>query len=143
MKATTDVPATIDEYLGNLLLEGVAAEDVAALEKLRKQIKAVAAGMTESISYRIPTLALNGQKLVGFAAFAHHLSFFPMNSTILDAFAAEVAPYASGKSTLQFTAKEPLPATLIKKLVNARIAENEAVLAARAAKKAKMKEAGG
>jgi uncharacterized protein YdhG (YjbR/CyaY superfamily) len=89
---------------------------------------------TESISYGVPTLSLHGH-LVGFAAFAKHLSFFPMSTTILVDLAADVAPYLVGKSTLRFTAKEPLPAALIKKVVKARIAENLAVLAARAAKK--------
>lgn len=131
MKAATDLPNTIDEYLAN-----VPPEDAAALEKLRKTIKSVVPGATESISYRIPTISLDDAHLVGFAAFKKHLSFFPMSTGILADFAAEVAPYSSGKSTLQFTASEPLPVALVKKLVKARIAENRALLAARAEKKA-------
>ena len=122
MKATTERPDTIDAYLASL------PKDVAgALGKLRATILAAAPGATEAISYRIPTISLHG-KLVGFAAFEKHCGFYLMSTSVMETFKSEVAPYASGKGTLHFTPTEPLPPALVKKLVKARIAENQAIL---------------
>ena len=94
----------------------------AALQKLRKTIKAAAPEATEVISYGIPSFKHHGY-LVGFAAFKNHCSFFP--GTALNAFKKELASYETAKGTIHFTADEPLPAALVRKLVKARIAQNE------------------
>ena len=64
--------------------------------------------------------------LVGYAAFKKHCSFFPMSAALLDEFADEVAPYRTAKGTLQFAPDKPLPAALVKKLVKARVRQNQA-----------------
>lgn len=97
----------------------------AALEKLRKQIRAAAPKATEGISWGMPSFKLEGQ-LVGFAAFKDHCSFFPMSVEVMDALGKEIEPYRTSKGTLQFTPDRPLPAALVKKIVKARIAEVEA-----------------
>jgi uncharacterized protein YdhG (YjbR/CyaY superfamily) len=95
----------------------------AALQKLRKTIKAAAPEATEVISYGIPSFKHHGY-LVGFAAFKNHCSFFP--GTALAAFKKELASYETSKGTIRFTVDKPLPAALVRKLVKARIAQNEA-----------------
>src|SRR5438093_9916631 len=94
----------------------------AALERLRRTIKAAAPEATEVISYGIPSFKHHGY-LVGFAAFKHHCSFFP--GTALNAFKKELASYETSKGTIRFTADKPLPAALVRKLVKARVAQNE------------------
>lgn len=97
----------------------------AALEKLRKTIKAAAPKATESISYRIPTFKYQGP-LVAFAAFPNHCSFYPLSPSVLEAHRDELEAYDTSKGTIRFPATKPLPAALVKKLVKARIEENEA-----------------
>jgi uncharacterized protein YdhG (YjbR/CyaY superfamily) len=63
--------------------------------------------------------------LVGFAAFKAHCSFFPMSSTVIAAHEKLLERYATSKGTIRFTVDQPLPAALVKKIVKARIAENE------------------
>jgi uncharacterized protein YdhG (YjbR/CyaY superfamily) len=105
----------------------------AALEKLRAQIRAAAAGAEEVISYGQPTYKLHGH-LVAFGAFRNHLSFFPMSSTLIRRF-PEAASFATSSGTMQFQPDRPIPAALVKKMVKARIAQNLEVADERARKK--------
>lgn len=109
----------------NGYLAAVPARPRAALAKLRRTIKAAAPDATEAISYRIPTFRHRGG-LVAYAAFKDHCSFFVMSMAVLRAHAAELKGYMSGKATIRFSADKPLPAALVRTLVKARIAENEA-----------------
>ena len=109
----------VDEYLA-----GVPKEARASLEKLRKTIKAAAPRATEVISYQMPMYKQNGM-VIGFAAFKDHCSIFP-GSAVMDAYREELKRYDTSKGTIRFPANKPLPATLVKKLVRARIKENEA-----------------
>ena len=96
------------------------------LAKIRAAIRAAAPkAATECISYGMPAFRHNGA-LVGYAAFKNHCSFFPMSAALLDQFAADVAPWRTAKGTLQFPLDKPLPATLVKKMVKARVLANQA-----------------
>ena len=96
------------------------------LEKLRHTILSTAPGAVEVISYGMPAFKLDGSLLVGFAAFKNHCSFFPWNGHTVDDFKEELKNYHTSKGTIQFTLEKPLPVTLIKKIVKARIQENQA-----------------
>ncbi|MDQ1470113.1 MAG: hypothetical protein QOJ99_1593 [Bryobacterales bacterium] len=114
------VPKDVDEYLMQ-----VPEPARGTLNRVRAAIRSVApAEATEAISYRIPTFRYKGP-LIGFAAFAKHCSLFPMSSSILDVFKDELKGFQTSKGTIRFPLDKPLPASLIKKLVKARIAENE------------------
>jgi uncharacterized protein YdhG (YjbR/CyaY superfamily) len=95
----------------------------AALEKLRKTIRAAAPGAEECISYQIAAFRQNGM-LVGFGATAHHCAFYLMSATAVEAHREELKGYDTSKGTIRFQADDPLPAALVRKLVKARIAEN-------------------
>ena len=110
----------VDGYLA-----AVPAEARAALAKLRQTIRAAAPQATEGISYRIPIFKCQGM-LVGFAAFKNHCSFFVLSASVMDAHRRELQPYDTARGTIHFTARQPLPARLVRKLVQARMAENEA-----------------
>jgi len=113
-------PKTIDEYLA-----GVSADQRAALETLRRTIRAVAPTAEECISYGLAAFRLNGRPLVAFGASANHCAFYPMNSTTVKAFQKQLKGFETSKGTIRFQADKPLPVALVRKLVKARIAENE------------------
>ncbi|HXR40413.1 MAG TPA: DUF1801 domain-containing protein [Terracidiphilus sp.] len=96
------------------------------LEKLRATIRAAAPKQaTEAISYRIPSFQYKGG-LVAYAAFKRHCSFFPMGSSAIEEFAEELKSYRVSKRTIQFALDKPLPAGLVKRMVRACAARNEA-----------------
>ena len=113
--------ATIDQYLAT-----VDDEKRQALEKVRKAIKAAAPDAEECISYGLPAFKLHGKAIGGFGASANHCSYYPMSGAIVAEQADLLKAYETSKGTIRFPPDKPLPASLIKKLVRARIAEIEA-----------------
>jgi len=95
------------------------------LEKVRATIRSVVpAETTEALSYGIPAFHYKGA-LVAYAAFKNHCSFFPMQASLIDTMKEELKIYRTAKGTLQFPLDKPPRAALIKKMVKARVAENE------------------
>ena len=117
--ATSPTARDVDEYLA-----GVPKEVRDTLEKLRQTIKAAAPMASEVISYQMPMYKHHGM-VVGFAAFKNHCSIFP-GAAVMETYKRELKQYDTSKGTIRFPANKPLPATLVKKLVRARIKENEA-----------------
>jgi uncharacterized protein YdhG (YjbR/CyaY superfamily) len=112
-------PTTIDEYLA-----GVTGERLAALDKLRKTIRSIVPKAEECISYGIPAFRLDGRVVAGFAATNKGCSYFPFSGSTLRALASELKGYGGTKSSLHFDPAKPLPTTLVRKLIKARIAES-------------------
>ena len=112
--------ATIDEYLAR-----VPDDKRAALERLREQIHAAVPNATETISYGLPTFKLDGRWLVAFGVARKHCSFYA-GSAPLEAMAGELTDYRLWKGTINFPADRPLPADLVRKLIEVRIAEHRA-----------------
>jgi uncharacterized protein YdhG (YjbR/CyaY superfamily) len=111
----TGKPKTPDDYLA-----AVSADKRAALEVLRKNIKAAAPKAEECISYGVPAFRLNGRFLVAYAAAKNHCAFYP--GAVIGQL-EELKSYDTSKGTLRFPAEKPLPATLVRKLVKLRIAK--------------------
>jgi uncharacterized protein YdhG (YjbR/CyaY superfamily) len=104
-------------------LRAVPPTQRAALRKLRQTIKAAAPAATEGISYGMPCFKHHGM-LLCFAAFKDHCSLF-MGTYITKAHKKALAAYGTSKGTIRFTPDKPLPAALVRRLVKARIAQNE------------------
>ena len=113
-------PATVDEYLA-----AIPEPARSTLTKVRAVIRSVVPPeTTEAISWQIPAFKYKGL-LLGFAAFSNHCSLFPMSGAVMEAFQSELKNFQTSKGTIRFPLDKPLPAALVKKLVKARIAENE------------------
>ncbi len=109
-------PKTFDGYLAIL-----DTDQRAALEKLRKAIRAAAPMAEECISYGLAAFRLNGKFLGALGAAANHCAFH-LGSTV-QAHKDELKQYDTSKGTIRFQPSHPLPAVLVRKLVRARIAE--------------------
>jgi len=120
-RAIKGAPARdVDAYLATL------PEDMQAiLENLRRAIKAAAPTAEEVISYQIPTYKYHGP-LVHFVARKTYCSFIVVTQAILETFKSELEDYDTSGTTIHFSPEKPLPASLVKKIVKARMKENEA-----------------
>jgi uncharacterized protein YdhG (YjbR/CyaY superfamily) len=121
MDSTKRKSKTVDEYLA-----GVNADHRDALQQLRETIHTVAPKAEECISYGIPAFRLNGRSLVFFGAWANHCAFYPGSSNMLKKFRNELRNFQTSKGTLRFSPDKPMPVALVKKLLKARITENNA-----------------
>jgi uncharacterized protein YdhG (YjbR/CyaY superfamily) len=110
-------PASVDEYL-----DRVPEPARSTLAHVRAVIRAVLPeGATEGISYGIPSYKYKGM-LVGFGAFKSHCSLFVMNPAVFDLLPPELR---SSKGSIHFPVDRALAASLIEKVVQARVAQNE------------------
>lgn len=107
----------IDEYL---LAHPPAVREV--LERLRHTIKTTAPKAEEVISYGMPAFRFHGI-LVYFAAFTKHCSLFP-GKAVVAAMKKDLKGYKTSAGTIQFTLEKPLPVSLVRKIVKARIKAN-------------------
>ena len=108
----------IDDYLAE-----VSDGKRTALEKLRKTIRTIVPKAEECISYGMPAFRLDGAVIAGFQATAKGCSYYPFSGTTFQTLASELRGYDKTKSALHFGPDKPLPATLVRKLIKARVAE--------------------
>jgi len=108
---------SIDEYMA-----GYPKDVQAILERIRTTVRKAAPDAKETINYGIPTFTLNGN-LVHFAAFKSHIGFYPTPSGI-EKFKKELSKYEGAKGSVKFPLDEPIPYTLITKIVKFRVKEN-------------------
>ena len=112
-------PQNIDEYVAS-----VPEPARTTLIEMRAAIRsALPPEATETISYRIPAFK-HKVVLVWFAAFSDHCSLFP-TASVIEEFKNELKSFSTSKGTIHFPTDKPLPIALIKRLVRARVAENE------------------
>lgn len=119
-KAGSTAPANIDEYLA-----GVPESARSTLQKLRATIRSVVpAEASECISYGMPAFRYKGP-LVYFSAFSKHCSFFPGNSSLIAKFKDELEGLPISKGTIRFPSDKGMPVALVRKMVRARVKQNE------------------
>jgi len=118
----------IDEYIA-----GFPKDVQKKLKDMRAVIKKAAPKAEESIKYAMPTFVLNGN-LVHFAAFKNHIGFYPAPMGI-EAFKKELSKYKTSKGAVQFPLDEPLPLTVISKIVKYRVLMNSEKAKKKATKK--------
>jgi uncharacterized protein YdhG (YjbR/CyaY superfamily) len=109
-------PRNIDEYIGTF-----SPEVQSILEKIRSTIRKAAPEAEETISYGMPAFALRGI-LIYFAAFKKHIGLYPPVKGD-EKLNADVSPYKNEKGNLRFPLDEPIPYTLISRIVKFRVKE--------------------
>ena len=85
------------------------------LEQIRQAMHRAVPDAEEKISYQMPTMILDGQSLVHFAAWKHHIGLYPLPAAEGE-LAADLAPYSTAKGTARFPLDRPVPYDLIERL---------------------------
>jgi uncharacterized protein YdhG (YjbR/CyaY superfamily) len=111
-------PTPIDEYL-----QSVPDNRRRVLEDLRVKIRSVVPDAEECISYGMPAFRVHGAVVAGFLATKKGCSYFPFSGSTLETVARFVRCYDQTKSALHFSPDEPLPMTLVRRLIKSRMAE--------------------
>ncbi len=108
---------SIDEYINTF-----PAEVRKILTSIRRTIKEAAPEAQEAIKYQMPTFTLYGGNLVHFAAFKHHIGFYP-TPTGIEEFKKDLSRYKGAKGSVQFPLDQPMPLPLIRRIVKYRVKE--------------------
>jgi len=111
-------PTTFDECLAS-----ARPEQRAALEQLRKVIRGLVPQTEEGVSYGLAAFRIGGKPLAALSASANHCSYYPMSGKIVETLQTDLKGYNTSKGTIRFSAQKPLPASLVRKLVRARLQE--------------------
>lgn len=108
---------TIDDYLHTL-----SQPQRDEFERLRRIVKSIAPDAEEMISYGMPTFKHGGKPLIYFGGFKHHMSLFPTPGPT-EILKDKLKDYKVSKGTIQFTLTHPLPESLIREIIQLRLAE--------------------
>ena len=88
------------------------------LGRMRAIVHEEVADVEETMSYRMPTFAVDGRALVHVAGWKRHVSLYPMPDGDPD-LERDAAAYSTGRGTVQFSLLEPLPEDLVRRMVRA------------------------
>ena len=128
METSRAKPQDIDEYIA-----AFSPEVQEILRRIRRTIQSAAPEAQETISYQMPTFTLHGV-LVHFAAFKNHIGLYPPVSGDAGIEKA-IEPYAGEKGNLRFPYSQPIPYSLIERIVKLRVKQNLAKAAAKGKKR--------
>jgi uncharacterized protein YdhG (YjbR/CyaY superfamily) len=126
-QATPSEP--VDEGLQHVedFLANVGEPQRTTLLKLRDTLRSLLPTATEGMSYAVPAFIIDGRAIAGYAAYKNHNSYFPYSGSVLTALAEDLKDYTCTSGALHFAVDKPLPVTLVRKLVKARLAQSSEV----------------
>ena len=110
-------PESITEYI-----DSAPKEAQKKLREMRACIHAAAPGAKESLKWGMPAFSYQ-RILVTFAAFKHHIGFYPTASAV-KAFAKDLSRFVTADASIQFPLEKPLPLSLIRKITAFRVRES-------------------
>lgn len=93
------------------------------LGELRGTIRDLLPDAEECLSYGMPAFKVHGKIIAGFAAYKNHLSYMPHSGSVISAVGDLAAGYTTTKGSLQFPVDQPLPVSLVRKLLDVRMAQ--------------------
>jgi len=102
-------PTTVDDYI-----KAAPKEAQEKLHEIRAVLKKVAPGAKETLKWGSPVFE-EGRILFSYSAHTSHLNFSPTGPA-MEPFKKELAPFKTGKDTIQFPYDKPLPKGLIRKI---------------------------
>jgi len=131
-KVASKLPATS-------AIDQIAPERRVALETLARVIRKAAPDAVESETYGARGFRMDGMPIVAIGASARAMSFYVMSLGVMTRFADEFEALGFGysKGAVQFSADRPLPASLVSRIVKARLSENAKLRELRTPKKKK------
>ena len=106
----------IDQYL-----DALEEPKRGTLALLRQRILDVLPDAEQGMSYGLPAFKVRGKTVAGFAAFKSHLSYLPHSGSVFPQLKDELKSYQFSTGALRFAIDQPLPASLVEKLIAVRL----------------------
>jgi uncharacterized protein YdhG (YjbR/CyaY superfamily) len=106
----------IDQYLSAL-----EEPKRTTLARLRQTILDILPEAEQGISYGLPAFKVRGKTIAGFAAFKAHLSYLPHSGSVFPQLEGELDDYSTSSGALRFGIDQPLPVSLVEKLIAVRL----------------------
>lgn len=104
------VPVNVDAYI-----DGFPPEVQRVLQEVRSAVRSAVPDGEEKIRYGMAAIMLGGRYAIHFAGWKHHVALYPVHRFDGE-LEAEVAPYRSGKDTVNFLYSKPVPYDLIARI---------------------------
>lgn len=123
--STDENASTVTDYLASLDNDA----DRAALERVLDIAREVAPEVTQGVSYGMPTLLYRGKGYAAAMQTKAHLALYPFSGSVLPAFEADLADFSHSISALRFSAEQPVPAELLRRILALRKEQIDAQLA--------------
>jgi uncharacterized protein YdhG (YjbR/CyaY superfamily) len=117
MNSKLSKPKTVSQY--------IKASPPEAQKKLLEMLaclRSAAPKAKEGLKWGMPAFSYS-RILVAFAAFKHHIGFYPTPSAV-KAFAKNLTKFKTAKGSIQFPLDKPLPLPLIRKITAFRVKES-------------------
>ncbi len=123
-KSTVSTPGiqAVDDFLA-----AAPEPQRSTLAKLRDILRTVLPTAEEGLSYGVAAFKVDGRAIAGYAPYKNHCSYFPMSGSVLVELAPELEAYTRTSGALHFPIDKPLPISLVRKLVKARLAQSSEV----------------
>ena len=102
--------ATVEDYIASF-----PPETRAILEMVRDAIRSQVPGAEEKVRYDMPAVILSGRYAIHYAAWKKHLGIYPV-STAPEELERQIAPFRSGKDSVNFPYSAPIPYELIERI---------------------------
>jgi uncharacterized protein YdhG (YjbR/CyaY superfamily) len=116
---STQRSADVDAYVA-----GSPAENRDKFTAVRDRIHSSVAGLGETISYKMPAVTRNGDVVLFFAAWKHHIGMYPIPA-FEGPLESRVAPFRAATDTIRFPYRQPIPEGLIEDVTAAIVANHD------------------
>ncbi|MGP0222130.1 MULTISPECIES: iron chaperone [unclassified Paenarthrobacter] len=108
---------TVTEYL-----ENVSATNRPVLERIVEIARELAPDVEEGTSYGMPALLVDGKGFVSVQETKKHLALYPFSGQILPEMSEELGGYSWSPGTLRFSSENPVPDSLVRRILETRLA---------------------
>jgi len=105
-----DTFATVEDYIASF-----PPETREILERVRDAIRSQVPGAEEKVRYDMPAVILSGRYAIHYAAWKKHIGIYPV-ATAPDELERRIAPFRSGKDSVNFPYSAPIPYDLIERM---------------------------
>lgn len=109
---------TVTEYL-----QAISGPNREALERVVAIARELAPEAEEGTSYGMPALIQDGKGLLSVLETKKHLALYPFSGQILPQLEDELGMFSWAPGTLRFTARNPVPDALVRRILELRLAE--------------------